>query len=573
MSKKIPIGVDDFSELVSKKNDFLFVDKTLFIKEILDDALKVCLIIRPRRWGKTINMSMLRYFFAPRVRSVATQGLFDSLKIARENHGAYLRCQGKHPVIFISFKAIKEASLDGFFSSLSVLMAEIYSEHRDILINSVQLSEDQKDIYTRILRRKADNADLQNALKFLSLCLEQHYKQKVIILIDEYDTPLNMAYEKDYFEQAVGFFKNMFGAALKGNDSLEKGIMTGILRLSKNSMLSDLNNLKVYSLMDERYNRFFGFSEEEVKILFAEQKLPLDLPLIQKWYNGYRSGSLSDIYNPWSILNCIYDKGMLDFYWIKTGDERLLNTIFIESGTKVKEKINTLLSGGSIESVIDDYVSFDQIKDGKEEVLWSLLWALGYLKTVDRLPSSSLFKKYRLQIPNYEVESSYRKVFMEFIRNLKNSDTYDYCLHHLIKGEVEAFAEKLQDFMLLNMSYFDCSYESNYPMLLLGMSSYLKETHDIFSNLEQGKGRPDLLLVPKDTQNSLGIILEFKRAETGKSLEYYKQLASQGLEQINKNHYDINLKSKSHLKQLLKLCVVFYGKELAYEALLESVAE
>lgn len=565
MIRKIPIGIDDFSELVSVENKYLFVDKTLFIKECLDDGVKVSLIIRPRRWGKTINMSMLRYFFASQVNGRTTQGLFDTLNIATEANGAYMKYQGSHPVILVSFKDIKEDSWDRFLEEMYNLMTSAYIEHEAILLASDKLLESQKTIYQKIIDKTANQSELKNALKFLSGCLEQHYGQKVIILIDEYDTPLNIAYERNYFDQAVSFLKKLLGAALKGNAALERGILTGILRLSKNKMLSDLNNLFVYSMMDKLYSRYFGFSEIEIQKLFAESGIPCDLPMLQKWYNGYRSGDLLDIYNPWSILSCIKNKGVLDDYWIRTGDEALLNTIFIESGSAIKEKINTLIAGGVIESGIDEYISFDQIKTDKEDVLWSLLWALGYLKTVEHSRASGALKRYRLKIPNYEVETSYRTIFMLFMSQLAKADQYENCLSHLMKGEVDAFADGLRQFLLCNVSYFDCSSEANYHMLLLGMSSYLRETHDILSNQEQGHGRPDLVFIPIDTHNPLGIILEFKRAATGKSDLYYQQLADQGLEQINKHHYDVQLGAIPHIKQILKLCIVFYGKSFSYK--------
>lgn len=570
-AKKIPIGVDDFSELVSKARDYLFVDKTLLIKELIDDGVKVSLIIRPRRWGKTINMSMLKYFFAPEIEGHSTAGLFDDLKIAKEADGAYLRHQGKNPVILLTFKGVKEDSFDAFMANISLLMSRLYREYRDILIKGTQLADDQRSVYFRILDRKADQADLQNALQFLSECLEQHYHHKVIILIDEYDTPLNCAYEKDYFEKAVGFFKNLLGASLKGNSALEKGVMTGILRLSKNSMLSDLNNLGVYSLMDEEYSRYFGFSEDEVKQLFLASGVSVDFSAIQKWYNGYHSGHSVDIYNPWSILNCMKKGGALGPYWIKTGDESLLARVFIESDTAIKEKLNVLISGGAIESTIDDYVSFNQIESGKEEVLWSLLWALGYLKTVGEPFGTFHFKRYHLMIPNDEVASSYRTVFIQFICSLKSPDQYHNCISHLIKGEVEAFASDLQAFMLHNVSYFDCVNESSYHMLILGMSAYLKETHTIISNLEQGTGRVDLILSPSDSNNTLGIIIEFKRSKTDRTPDYYEQLATVGLQQIDEKHYDVQLKSNTQLKQILKLCLVFQAKKFFYKFVIESI--
>ncbi len=568
---KSSLGVDDFFDLVSKPNDFLFVDKTLFIQELIETGLKVSLIIRPRRWGKTLNMSMLRYFFAPDVEGRSTQGLFDQLNIAKTKEGAYLKYQGQHPVILISFKNIKQDSWNLFFRKISDLFASLYEEYETIFLTSDKLSQRQKTIYQSILNHTThDQSQLENALLFLSECLEKHYGQKVMILIDEYDTPLNAAYHYGYFDKAVNFFKNLLGAALKGNPALEKGILTGILRLSKNSMLSDINNLKVYSLMDDQYSQFFGFSEDEVKMLFAQSGVSLDLPAVQKWYNGYRSGHLLNLYNPWSVLNCIDDKGALKDYWIKTGDEAILNTIFMESGPAIKEKLNQLIAGGTIESVIDDYVSFDQMKSGREQVLWSLLWALGYLKVVGEPAQLGSLRRYPLQIPNHEVGTSYRNVFIEFMSSLKKPDQYQNCLSHLTAGEVELFAQELRVFMLQNVSYFDCSNESNYHMLLLGMSAYLTETHEVLSNREQGKGRPDLVLMPIDTQNGLGIILEFKRAETGKTADQYQQLAAVGLTQIQQNNYDAHLKSKAHIQRILKMCMVFYGKDFVYQYCMDA---
>jgi Predicted AAA-ATPase/PD-(D/E)XK nuclease superfamily len=573
MSKKSPIGVDDFVELVSKENNFLFVDKTLLIKELIDDGDKVSLIIRPRRWGKTLNMSMLRYFFAPTVKGVSTTGLFDDLAIAKEAEGFYLKHQGRHPVVFISLKGVKQDSFESFYRKMIELIKEAYSEHEEVLLSGSRIIERKKGIYKNILNGDCNQEQLENALKFLSECLERHYGQKVIILIDEYDTPLNAAYHYNYFDRAVNFFKNLLGAALKGNDSLHKGVLTGILRLSKNSMLSDINNLSVYSLMEDVYSSFFGFSEKEVKGLFDASGISLELASIQKWYNGYRSGHLMDIYNPWSVLNCLKNKGRLDDYWIKTGDEKLLNTIFVESGTSIKEKLNILIAGGSIESVVDDYVSFEQMKGGQEQVLWSLLWALGYLKAVGEPKCFGSLKQYHLQIPNYEVGTSYRNVFIEFINGLAHFERYYKGISHLVVGEVEVFATWFQDFMRCNVSYFDCSTESNYHMLFLGMSAYLKETHDIFSNLEQGDGRPDLMFIPLDVNNPLAIIIEFKRAEKGKMSDIYEQLATEGLNQITQKHYDVHLKSKPTIKRILKLCLVFYSKEFSYKYLIENTNE
>ncbi len=568
MIKKIPIGVDDFAELVSPDQNFLFVDKTLMIQALIDQGSKVSLIIRPRRWGKTLNMSMLRYFFAPEVNGRSTQGLFDHLKIAQQKNGAYLeRYQAKHPVIFISFKNIKQSSWVLFLEKVLDLIASTYREHEKILMGSNKLSETQKTVYQNMLSGNAHLSQLENALKFLSECLSRHYGQKVIILIDEYDTPLNAAYDKDYFEFMIDFFKSLFGAALKGNDALEKGIMTGILRLSKNKMLSDINNLFLYSLMEKQYSTYFGFSENEVMALFKETNTPVDFKAVRHWYNGYCAGNLIDIYNPWSVLNCIYNEGQLKPYWIKTGDEALLKRVFMEASNAAKEKLNTLIAGGTIESVIDEYLSFDQIKEGDDQIIWSLLWALGYLKTVGTATLVGSLYKHTLKIPNYEVDCSYREVFQAFIRSLPQAEQYEAFLKRLIIGDVTGFIEGLEDFLLRTVSYYDFSHESNYHILMLALTASLRETHTIYSNQEQGLGRPDLVLVPFDPNNHLGIILEFKRAEAEQTIDFYDKLALAGLNQINEKKYDARLKKIPTLQKILKLSIVFYGKQLVYKSI------
>jgi hypothetical protein len=352
----------------------------------------------------------------------------------------------------------------------------------------------------------------------------------------------------------------MFGSALKGNNALEFGVMTGILRLSKNKMLSDLNNLILYSLVEKQYSQYFGFSEQEVLDLLTDSNVTIDIKNMQHWYNGYKSGGLEDIYNPWSILNCIYSEGKLKPYWIKTGDEALLKKVLLNSGGQVKKDLNELIVGNSIESVIDEYLSFEQIKDGNDRVVWSLLWCMGYLKSVgEPLLAGSLYR-HQLKIPNYEIECNYRDVFTSFARSF-NESKYDALLKNLVNGNVDNFIKDLENFMMTIPSYHDLTNETNYHMLLLAWSFSLNETHDIYSNKESGLGRPDLVLIPRDFKNDLGIILEFKKAEINKDSNFYQNLAEEGLKQIEDKQYDLVLKSRVHIKRILKLCLVFYGKQ------------
>ncbi len=547
--KKIPIRVDDFSNLVDKNQSYLFVDKTLMIKELLDSGAKVSLIVRPRRWGKTLNMSMLRYFFAAEVNGNPTKNLFDDLDIHKVENGDYIKkYQGKFPVIFISFKDVKEKHYEDFLSKMYFLIRNVCNSYPE-LEKSERLTDVDKSNLERLKglnpNNKANLIDIRESLKTLSHLLHAHYAQKVIILIDEYDTPLNAAYSKDYFEDLVGFLKGMFGAALKGNDFLERGVITGILRLSKNKMLSDINNLKLYSLMEEKYSRCFGFSEAEVLSLFKESNVHTDIKNIRFWYNGYHAGNSDNIYNPWSILNCLDDNGKLKPYWIKTGDEDLLKKVLLSSSPSVKEKLNTLLTGNTFESFIDEYLSFDQLKQGDDEILWSLLWSLGYLKTIGEPQLSGTRYKYQVKIPNYEIECSYRDVFQSFMRTLNNTQTYNAFMNHLISGKVDLFLKELQDYLINIPSWFDFPNESNYHTFVLGLISTLKETHDIFSNREVGLGRPDILLIPRDRSNTLAILMEFKKDQNGKTAEQYEKLCLTGLNQMDIKQYDSFLRQES----------------------------
>jgi len=570
MLKKIPIGIDDFSKIVDKDKNYLFVDKSLMIKELMDNGIEVSLIVRPRRWGKTLNMSMIQHFFAPEVNGFSTKGIFNNLKISNESKGAYIeKYQGKHPVIYISFKDAKKSNFDDFLEKTKGLVQEICNQHY-VLESSIKLSEEEKNIFRNLLRKKANHIEVCDSLKTLSVLLYKHYESKIFILIDEYDSPLNAAYGQPYFDDLVNFLKGMFGAALKGNHALEKGIMTGILRLSRNKMLSDINNLTLYSLMEKQYSEYFGFSEDEVKSLFKESRVNnVDINEVKHWYNGYRSGNFETVYNPWSILNCIYNQGELKPYWIKTGDEELLKKALLESNESVREKLNILLTGEYIESIVDEYLSFDQIKNGDDEVLWSLLWALGYLKTVGTSQLSGTRSKYRLTIPNHEVERSYEDVFQTFVRSF-NRTKYDSFLKNLVEGNVEKFSKDLAEFMLSVPSTYDLTHETNYHILLLAWVISLKETHNIHSNKEMGLGRPDIVLVPRSTNDHLGIVIEFKRAEKSKDINVYKKLAIEGLQQINEKKYDVDLMRVSHVKEVLKLCVVFYGKEFICESIREK---
>lgn len=555
MAKRIPIGIDNFAELTDKKNNYLFVDKTLMLKEFCTDSAKVSLILRPRRWGKTLNMSMLQHFFAATVNGLKTKGLFDHLNIAHENQGEYLAYQGKNPVLFISFKDIKPSDFNHFIEQTKELIQELCAQHSE-LETSEKLTAEQKHTFKKLLTQTSNQSELEKSLKTLSTLLQQHYGAKTFILIDEYDSPLNLMHQEAHFTKISDFFNRLFGSALKGNDALEKGIITGILKLSKNNMLSGLNNLSVYSLMEKKYSQWFGFSETEVQNLFTEQQLSVSLQEVRRWYNGYTIGNLYALYNPWSIINCIENKGALKPYWIKTGDSGLLKTAI--SDKALEEEFNTLLSGKPIRSKIEDHISFEHIKEGGSSIVWSLLWSLGYLKIMEHPDVYS--DSYELKIPNYEVQYSYQNIFIEFIRAV-DQRKYDNLLNSLLSGNIDTFKQHLSDFLLMITSYRDLNSEKEYHALFLAWTFSLQSTHKILSNKEVGLGRPDLILAPILPSDDLGLILEFKYTKPGQTRSFYESLAEAGLQQIHDKKYDTELKKIPKIKRILKLSIAFYGKE------------
>ena len=563
MKKRIPIGLDNFAKLTDPEQNYLFIDKSLMIKELMDLGDEASLILRPRRWGKSMNMSMLRYFFAPTVLGKSTKAMFDNLAIAQINNGEYIKkYQGKHPVLMISFKDVKELDLSTTLGKIALLIRDTISEF-SYIPGFLDQFPPLKTLYDNLLLEKASSQSLQESFKLLSECLYRYYDQKVVIIIDEYDTPINAAYSKpELFNPIISFFRGFFGASLKGNYALEKGIMTGILRLSKNNILSDLNNLRLYSMSNNEYSSSFGFFENDIISLFQQSNIIPDLNSVKTWYNGYSCGEQDGLYNPWSILNYIANNCKLAPYWIKTGNDDLLRDIFLNASSDIKEKLQTLIAGGSVSSIIDDFISFEEIKHPEDPLIWSALWALGYLKITKSTPSSydTIFD---LAIPNHEIDYSYRKIFLHLFHNLGANDSTYQAILSLADGNIQAFSKGLKDFLLSTPSYHDLTTESHYHLLVLGMLSVLKEHYNILSNRESGLGRFDISLTPLNSQKDLAIIIEFKKENTGHTSEYYQQKANIALNQILNQKYYSYLNNHKNIKQCLFLSLIFHGKDFS----------
>ena len=555
---QLPIGYDDFGKVIEKGLNY--VDKSLFIKEILDDINTEAIVItRPRRFGKTFNLSLLHYFLAGEVLNKSTQGLFDDLKIAKCN-GKYMQHKGKYPVISITFKDIKEPTYQSAYENLSKLMSRVYFEHRNLL-ESKHLTSYQKKAYVLILEERASESSIKSSLLDLTQNLYQHYNVKPWLLIDEYDTPIQSAYLYKYYDEMIAFMRGMFGAALKNNPYLNKAVITGILRVAKESLFSGVNNLKVYSILHQSYSQHFGFTEQEVDDVLKKSNLSEKAAEIKEWYNGYQFGNTT-IYNPWSIANCIQESGELDPYWIDTSDNQLIKDLIKKTPLKFKEELEGLISGECIEKLIDEQLSF-QYLDNNPDALWNLLLMAGYLKPID-LRKTDQGVLTTLSIPNREVRNLYRQMIEQWLSNGYGVNWYNEFIASLLEGNIEEFKAHLEKVLLQIVSCHDVSKEPEafYHGLLLGFMVSLNQTHEIKSNRESGLGRFDILIIPKDINQS-GIVMELKIKGEKETLE---DCAQRALEQIKQKKYPEELKQRG-IHKIIKVGIGFEGKEFELEYL------
>lgn len=565
VGKKIETTNDNFGDRVRK--EYLLVDKTLMIKAFWEGQ-DVSLITRPRRFGKTLNLSMLQHFFAAEVIGESTQGLFDEFTIAKVDNGEFLqKHQGQYPVIFISFKDIKESSYQSAVNQIKVLMQKVYREHKRLL-QSDKIDADDKVKFQKYLEASVNNEELQDGLGFLSEFLyKAHGNKKVILLIDEYDSPLTSSYEHKFLNQISDFMRNMLSAALKGNSYLEKGLMTGILRVSKNSMLSGLNNMKVYTLFDTEYSEYFGFTESEMQELIKSTGANQEIDQIKNYYNGYKVGN-SVIYNPWSAMQ-FFDTKKLAPHWVLTSNDKLLKDVLLSSPHETKQQLGDLILEKSIQGEVDVNLRYEDLIE-KPTALWTLLLFCGYLTAESaELSATGATQVCQLRIPNQEVKRQYTQVFSEWLKEKIGTTRYDSFLRSLVEGRVEEFTKNLTGYLFSCTSSHDFQAESDYHSFVLGLLISITESHFLFSNKEYGTGRPDCLLIPKDKQKTQGIILEFKHfhfkdKDKHKDIDLLKEAshnsAQKGLEQINVRGYDYAFYQHKHVTSVLKIGIAFSNR-------------
>ena len=535
--KKIPIGIDDFKKI--RENNYYYIDKTNFIEEIGKNVGKTLLFTRPRRFGKTLNMSMLKYFFDIKNKE-ENKKLFQNLYIEKSD---FFKEQGAYPVVYISLKGIKADTWESSFFLIKSLISSIYNEFEYI---REKLNESQLESFNKIWLKK-DDGEYRNALKNLTSFLYEYYKKEVILLIDEYDSPLINAYEHGYYDEAIVFFQVFYGEALKTNPYLRMGIMTGIIRVIKAGIFSDLNNLKVYSILEKEYSDFYGFTQEEVEKALKNFNIEYELPEVKAWYDGYRFGN-SDVYNPWSILNFIQSEELRP-YWIETSGNFLINDILKNVSTETIEILEHLFNGISMEENISGNSDLSVLM--REDEIWELLLFSGYL-TIDEKIGESYEDVYTLRLPNREVKEFFRKKFIDV--NFGES-TFRKSMEALKKNNIKDFEKYLQNILLKSTSFHDTKSEIFYHGLILGMMFYLDRDYIVKSNEESGLGRYDVSIEPRN-KNNRAYILEFKVTKNEEDLE---KESKEAIEQIISKKYDTSLKERG-VKEIVFLGIAFCSK-------------
>ncbi|NMM61751.1 AAA family ATPase [Clostridium sp. P21] len=549
--KKIPIGITDFKGIIN--DNYYLVDKSLLIKDIMEDGSKVLLLPRPRRFGKTINMSMLKYFFEKTDED--NSFLFKELDIYK--HKDVMERQGKYPVIYITFKDLKDKNIDKCYEKIKEILSEQYNKFKFILDS---LSEVDKIYYNDILLRKASEAQYETSLKNLSKFLSIYYGINVVILIDEYDVPIQSGYLNNYYEDIVEFMRNFLSGGVKDNEYLEKAVMTGILRVAKESIFSGLNNLSVYDILKNKYSSYFGFLEAEIEEIFKYYEVEFKLNEVKSWYNGYVFGE-NIIYNPWSILNYVnnYEEG-LQPYWINTSSNDLVKSLITKGGQQLKSELEDLIQDKSITKEINENIEMKEIDKSTENV-WSFLLLSGYLKTIKktRNPDGRLICE--LSIPNLEVKYLYNEIVMSWLKESIRNDEFNIMLNSLTNGDIETFEDIFADYVTKSFSYFDIGDESEsfYHAFVLGILVALNNKYRVKSNRESGYGRYDIMIIPKDAEKR-GIIIEFKKVNKRRK-ETLNTAAENALAQIKTMNYKQEL-IELGVKNVIELGIAFEGKDV-----------
>lgn len=555
MKKSMPIGISDFKKII--KENYYYFDKTNLIEKILTDNSEVKLFTRPRRFGKTLNMSMLKYFFDIKEKD-ENRELFKNLKIVKSK---FFEKQGSAPVISISFRNYSEKNWENGFKTIKTAIADIYAEFK-FLMDKLDKRELKK---FENIWLETDEGDWKNSLLMLTKYLYEYYGQKVIVLIDEYDHPIIDSYVKGYYDDAIDFFKSFYGTVLKDNNYLEMGIMTGILRVAKENIFSGLNNLEVHTILDNEFTEYFGITEEEVNQSVKDFDLEYELEDVQKWYNGYLFGDRK-VYNPWSIVNFLKRK-KLKPYWVNTSGNELIKLYLRKLKNEIFDDFSQLLNKNSISKRINDNMIFENLEANFSKNIWNLFFHSGYLTLAEEYDENR--NDVSLKIPNEEILRMFSEMFIDLY--FENYDIFLEVTEALKKGDAEKFKRELNKILLENVGIFDVGgiyKEQFYHGFMLGLVIMLKNEYEISSNNFAGKGRYDLLLKPRNIEKRKeGIILELKIVNSSQKLsenEIQKELEKEcniALKQIEEKKYSSVLKNAG-IDNILKIGLAFFGKEV-----------
>ena len=546
--KAIPIGIENFEDII--KDNYYYVDKSMLIEDILVNRAAVTLFTRPRRFGKTLNMSMIKYFFDVRNKD-ENRKLFKGLKIFGSE---YMKEQGKYPVIFVSLKDLRGDNWKDTFENLKSFISDLYAEFEDMreIMNKRDKIKFDKIFY------EEEKGDYETSLKLLSNYIYKYYGKKVIILIDEYDAPIINAFDKGYYNEAINFFQIFYSSALKTNDSLKYGILTGITRIIKEGIFSGLNNLKVDTILNKKYSEYFGLLESEVIKMLDYFEMKYKIEEVKEWYNGYIFGD-KRVYNPWSIINYV-DNGEIKAYWANVSGNTLLENMLDQAGEDVYTDLKRFTDGESIEKYISDGTTIKSLLSNDDEI-WQLFLYSGYLtKAKEQIEIDETLEYtniYNLKIPNKEIRKYFGNMFLNrfFGTELKTS----ILIKALESGDIKKSEKTLGEIMVNMLSHFDLDSEMEkiYQVFMIGLVGFLMGKYEIISNNESGYGRYDLAMIPIKS-NEKAYLMEFKISKTEKGMTLK---AEEALKQIDEKKYDTRLKARG-IKNILKIGIAFYGKKV-----------
>lgn len=554
--KALPIGISDY---VRAQSEYYYVDKTLLIKEFLDKRPLVSLFTRPRRFGKTLNMDMLRVFFE--ISKEDTSVYFKDKAIWQCGKG-YTKHQGQYPVIFLTFKDVKFDSWEATIDKIKGLLQAEFGRHIE-LQNSDKLAEYEIEYFSKILEGKANEVDLTSSLENLSKMLCKHYGKAPIIIIDEYDTPIQEGYAKDFYDEIIGFMRNFFSGAFKDNKNITYGFLTGILRIAQESIFSGLNNLTVNSIMDKDYDRFFGFTYSEVHQMMEYYDVSGKYTELRDWYDGYLFGN-TEIYNPWSVINYISKGCIPQAYWVNTGKNEVLEDVLGVATEDITERLYSLLQGECVIARIDQNVVYRSLNEDPANI-YSLLLVAGYLKASKKELQGDGAYLCEVSIPNREIAAVYKSEVLSHLLQIGaiTRTTANKIAESLYANDLKKIQQAIAEYIDKTVSFYDAGSEGFYHGLVLGLVALMDNHYKIKSNRESGNGRYDISLIPRESKYP-GIIMELKW-KNGIDDELLEKLSCEALNQINDKKYDFEMSSDG-VENILKLGIAFSGKKVRIKA-------